>query len=231
MTLRVAVLASGRGSNFEVLADRTATEGPGDGSGGEGLAWEVGVLITDRPGIAVLERAREREIPAEIVEPRPADPERAARTMLEILESHAIGIVVLAGYLRLVPAAVVDRFRGRMLNIHPALLPAFGGKGMYGRRVHEAVIASGARVSGVTIHFVDEAYDEGRILAQWPVPVLPGDDPGSLAARIHEVEHRLYPAAVSTLARAVATNEEAGSIPTEGRHFHLRSEPPTFPGP
>ena len=103
-------------------------------------------------------------------------------------------LVVLAGYLKLVPAEVIDRYRGRILNVHPALLPAFGGKGMYGHRVHEAVLASGARESGATVHLVDEVYDRGAILAQARVPVLPGDDPETLAARVLEVEHRLLPA-------------------------------------
>ena len=103
---------------------------------------------------------------------------------------------MLAGYLKLVPAAVIARYRGRIINIHPALLPAFGGPGMYGRRVHEAVLASGARESGATVHLVDEVYDRGAILAQARVPVLPGDTPERLAARVLEVEHRLLPAVV-----------------------------------
>jgi phosphoribosylglycinamide formyltransferase 1 len=101
---------------------------------------------------------------------------------------------VLAGYLRLVPAAIVRRWEGRMLNVHPALLPAFGGKGMYGRRIHEAVLAARSTVTGVTVHLVDEHFDEGPIVAQWPVPVHPGDTPESLAARVLAAEHRLYPA-------------------------------------
>jgi phosphoribosylglycinamide formyltransferase 1 len=100
------------------------------------------------------------------------------------------------------PAEVIARYRGRILNVHPALLPAFGGQGMYGRRVHEAVLASGARESGATVHLVDEVYDRGAILGQARVPVLPGDDPESLAARVLEAEHRLLPAAVLAAAAA-----------------------------
>jgi folate-dependent phosphoribosylglycinamide formyltransferase PurN len=103
---------------------------------------------------------------------------------------------------KLVPAAVIGRYRGRILNIHPALLPAFGGKGMYGRRVHEAVLASGARESGATVHLVDEEYDRGAILAQARVPIHPGDTPDRLAARVLEVEHRLLPAVVLAAAAA-----------------------------
>src|SRR5690606_25967592 len=101
---------------------------------------------------------------------------------------------------RRVPEPVVARLRGRILNLHPALLPAFGGEGMYGMRVHRAVLESGVRVSGVTVHLVDEHYDRGPIMAQWPVPVLPGDTPELLAERVLRVEHLLLPAAVEALA-------------------------------
>ncbi len=111
-------------------------------------------------------------------------------------------LLVLAGYLKLVPAEVIARYRGRIINIHPALLPKFGGQGMYGRRVHEAVLASGAPESGATVHLVDEVYDRGAILGQARVPVLPGDDADRLAARVLEVEHRLLPAAVLAAAAA-----------------------------
>src|SRR5690606_35781064 len=119
-----------------------------------------------------------------------------ADALLRLLEDAGIDLIALAGYLKLVPREVVDRFRDRILNIHPALLPAFGGHGMYGLRVHRAVLASGAKVSGATVHLVDERYDEGPIVAQWPVPVLPGDTPARLAARVLKVEHILYPLAV-----------------------------------
>jgi folate-dependent phosphoribosylglycinamide formyltransferase PurN len=112
-----------------------------------------------------------------------------------------VDLVVLAGYLKLVPAAVVARFRHRMINIHPALLPAFGGPGMYGRRVHAAVVASGARQSGTTVHYVDEQFDRGPIIAQRVVAVDPHDTPESLAARVLTAEHELLPAVVLELAR------------------------------
>ena len=104
--------------------------------------------------------------------------------------------------MRLVPEVVVNAYRGRMVNVHPALLPAFGGRGMYGSRVHAAVIAAGARVSGATVHFVDERYDHGAIIAQWPVPVLSADTPQALAARVLRVEHALYPPAVLAVAQS-----------------------------
>ena len=121
---------------------------------------------------------------------------------LAALDRAQADLVVLAGYLKLVPAGVIDRYRGRVVNIHPALLPAFGGRGMYGRRVHEAVLASGARESGASVHLVDEVYDRGEVLARVRVPVLPDDDPDHLAARVLEVEHRLLPAVVLAAARA-----------------------------
>jgi phosphoribosylglycinamide formyltransferase/phosphoribosylglycinamide formyltransferase-1 len=136
----------------------------------------------------------------------PAD----AKEWLALLNAGGIDLVVLAGYLKLVPAEVIAAYRGRIVNIHPALLPAFGGKGMFGARVHEAVLASGATESGATVHLVDEVYDHGSVLAQMRVPVLPGDTADRLAARVLEVEHRLLPAVVLAAARAgrvVALNQ------------------------
>jgi formyltetrahydrofolate-dependent phosphoribosylglycinamide formyltransferase len=118
-----------------------------------------------------------------------------------ILREHRVDLIVLAGYLRLVPRSVIGAYRGRIINIHPALLPAFGGQGMYGKRVHAAVLASGRRESGCTVHLVDEEYDRGPILAQRRVPVLPDDTVESLAARVLEAEHQLLPAVVREAAR------------------------------
>ena len=112
----------------------------------------------------------------------------------------------------MVPPEVVAAFRDRMINIHPALLPAFGGPGMYGRHVHEAVVASGARISGVTVHFVDEIYDHGAIIGQWPVPVLEGDDAGTLAARVLKVEHRVLPDVVRAFADGDFSLGEDGRV-------------------
>ena len=126
-----------------------------------------------------------------------------ARILGLLKKKHRVQAILLAGFLRLLPASVCRAFEGRILNIHPALLPSFGGRGMYGQRVHDAVLRSGASLSGPTIHFVNERYDEGRILAQWPVPVLPDDTAASLGARVLEVEHVLYPAAADALARGL----------------------------
>jgi formyltetrahydrofolate-dependent phosphoribosylglycinamide formyltransferase len=187
MTMRVAVAVSGRGSNLEALLRALRPGAPA----------EVVLVLSNRPEAGGLERARAHGVPAEVL----ADPANAG-DWLERLEAHRVDLVVLAGYLKLVPAPVIARYRDRIVNVHPALLPAFGGKGMYGRRVHEAVLASGARESGATVHVVDEVYDRGAILARGRVPVLPGDTPDRLAARVLEVEHRLLPAVVLAAATA-----------------------------
>ena len=210
MTLRAAVFASGRGSNFRVLAAHAK----------KSALWEVALLLTDHPDAPVLELARELGIEAVILS-RSRDPEEGAAAILGALEPRGIDFVLLAGYLRLIPARVVDRYRGRMLNLHPALLPSFGGKGMYGMRVHEAVLAAGVALTGVTVHFVNEEYDRGAILAQWPVPVIPGDTPGAVARRIHSVEHRLFPAAADRLASAIVEGGDPSPIPGADADFPL----------
>jgi phosphoribosylglycinamide formyltransferase 1 len=188
---RVAVLASGGGTNLQALIDHfNPAPAP--------LA-RVELVVASRAGIGALARAERSEIASVILDAR-SDPAGLGERMLEELERHRIDLVVLAGWLQLVPPEVVARYHGRMLNIHPALLPSFGGKGMYGMRVHRAVIESGVRVSGATVHRVSDRYDEGRIVAQWPVPVLDGDTPERLAERVLAVEHRLLPLAVEAVA-------------------------------
>jgi phosphoribosylglycinamide formyltransferase 1 len=187
MKMRIAVAISGRGSNLEALLSALAPS----------ARAQVALVMSDRAEAAGLDRARGRGIPAEALS-HPDDGDE----WLRLLWRFQIDLVVLAGYVKLVPASVIASYRGRIINIHPALLPAFGGKGMYGRRVHEAVLASGARESGATVHLVDEVYDHGRVLAQVRVPVLPGDTPQGLAARVLEAEHRLLPAVVLAAAEA-----------------------------
>ncbi len=188
MPTRIAVLASGRGSNARALIEHQE-------SLGDLRAGVVSLVLSDRDDAAVLEFARGTGIPAAQM-PRPA----SGYEMLTTLHEHRIEMIVLAGYLRLVPIEVVRAFTGRIVNVHPALLPAFGGKGMYGRRVHEAVLAAGVRVTGATVHFVDEQYDRGAIIAQWPVPVRADDTPDSLAERVLSVEHLLLSRAVEAVA-------------------------------
>ncbi len=116
-----------------------------------------------------------------------------------MLQRREVDLLVLAGFLWLVPEAVIEAYRGRIVNIHPALLPGFGGKGMYGDRVHRAVLDAGCSESGITIHYVNEQYDSGDIIFQTRCPVLPDDDVESLAARVHELEYRHYPEVISGL--------------------------------
>ncbi|HEX6588539.1 MAG TPA: phosphoribosylglycinamide formyltransferase [Longimicrobiales bacterium] len=190
--MAIAVLASGGGSNLQALIDRfNATSR---------AAARVELVISDRADAGALERARRAGIPARVVATKGRASGEVAREMLDALGEHGIQLVALAGYLKLVPAEVVRAFRERIVNIHPALLPAFGGAGYYGMRVHEAVIESGATVSGPTVHLVNEEYDRGRILAQWPVPVFAGDTADALAARVLAVEHVLYPAVIEAIA-------------------------------
>jgi formyltetrahydrofolate-dependent phosphoribosylglycinamide formyltransferase len=187
MTMRIAVAISGRGSNLEALHQALTS----------GNAAEIVVVISDRVDAGGLERARRWGLSTEVL-PSPTD----GAVWLALLQRYAVDLVVLAGYVKLVPANVIAAYRGRIVNVHPALLPEFGGRGMYGRRVHEAVLASGARETGATVHLVDEAYDHGATLAQARVPVLPGDTPELLAQRVLEVEHRLLPAVVLAAAQA-----------------------------
>ncbi|HEU4570108.1 MAG TPA: phosphoribosylglycinamide formyltransferase [Gemmatimonadales bacterium] len=184
--MRIAVAVSGGGSNLQALLDAL----------GPGAPAEVALVLSNTPSAGGLERARRHGVPTAVLGD-PADPAE----WLAALRAHRIDLVVLAGYLKLVPAAVTAAYPGRMINIHPALLPKFGGPGMNGRRVHAAVLAAGERESGCTVHLVDEAYDRGRILAQARVPVLPEDTPESLAARVLAEEHRLLPKVVLELAR------------------------------
>jgi phosphoribosylglycinamide formyltransferase-1 len=186
--MRVAVLASGRGSNLQALIDAC---------GAPGAPASIALVISNRADAGALERAAAAGVPTATIAADGQD----AESLLALLAKHAAELVVLAGYLKRVPEAAVAAFRGRMLNVHPALLPAFGGPGMYGRRVHEAVLASRVRISGVTVHLVDEQYDHGAIVAQWPVPVHPRDTAASLAARVLAAEHRLLPAVVTAFAR------------------------------
>ncbi|OLD85243.1 MAG: phosphoribosylglycinamide formyltransferase [Gemmatimonadetes bacterium 13_1_20CM_4_66_11] len=186
MPVRVAVLVSGGGTNLQALLD-ALHDSP--------LA-RVARVISSRADAGALARARRASVPTAVLR----DPSDPAELLAALGDAQ---LVVLAGYLKLVPAPVVSRFRGRMINIHPALLPDFGGPGMYGQHVHEAVLASGATESGATVHIVDEVFDRGKIIAQEKVRIEPGDTPDTLAARVLEAEHRLLTRVVLELARRI----------------------------
>ena len=185
--VRVAVLVSGGGTNLQALLDALH----------DSPVARVARVISNRPDAGALARARQAGVPTTVLR----DSDDPAELHSALADAQ---LVVLAGYLKLVHPSVVARFRGRMINIHPALLPDFGGPGMYGRRVHEAVLASGAKESGATVHFVDEEFDRGAVIAQEKVPIEPGDTPDALAARVLEVEHRLLPKVVLELARRIS---------------------------
>ena len=200
MTARIAVLASGGGTNLQAILEY------GDRLGAH-RAGHVVLVAANRADAGALHRARSRDIATAVIADH-ADGD----ALLALLAEHDVSLVVLAGYLKMVPGAVVAHHAGRVINVHPALLPAFGGAGMYGRRVHEAVLRSGARVSGPTVHFVDEEYDRGAIIAQWPVPVYADDTEDRLAARVLRVEHALLPRVVEALGAGRLSLDEQGRV-------------------
>lgn len=197
---RIAVFVSGGGSNLEALLAHQASLGPA-------ATGEVVLVVSNRATAGALPKAAARGLATWI----PDEP-RDGAALLATLALHGVQVVVLAGYLALVPGEVVRAYRGRIVNVHPALLPAFGGPGMYGRRVHAAVLAAGARVSGATVHFVDEEYDRGAIIAQWPVPVFEEDTPERLAERVLRVEHQLLPRVVELLCSEALALDDDGTV-------------------
>ena len=190
MTARIAVLASGGGSNLQAIIDYLRAMG-------SDRAADVVLVASDRADAHALERASRERIQAAVLRSKHA-PDGC--DLPDLLRKHDVDFVALAGYLKLLPKEIVAEFPSRIVNVHPALLPAFGGAGMFGDRVHRAVLASGAAVSGATVHYVDDEYDHGGIIAQWPVPVLDDDSVQSLAARVLKVEHVLYPRIVHAVA-------------------------------
>lgn len=196
--LRLGALASGGGTNLQAIIDA--------GKSGE-LNAEVCVVISNNSGSRALERARTEDIPAyhlsAVTHPDSLDDE-----ICRTLESHDVEWVLLAGYMRLLGPATLARYHNRVLNSHPALLPKFGGKGMYGSHVHQAVLDAGETVTGVTIHYVDEEYDHGETLVQCEVPVLPDDTHEVLEERVKERERRFW---VETLIELTSTDRMDGT--------------------
>lgn len=189
-SIRLGVLISGSGRSLQNLIDRVA-----DGS----LSARIETVVSSHPGVKGLERARAAGIPAAVVHYRDfKDVDAFSRAVTAALDRHPADLIVMAGFLRrwIFPAA----YEGRVLNIHPALLPKYGGKGFYGHHVHEAVLRAGEKESGCTVHFADHHYDRGPILVQKRVPVLPGDTPETLADRVFQAECEAYPEAIRKLA-------------------------------
>ncbi|MDO9548337.1 MAG: phosphoribosylglycinamide formyltransferase [Candidatus Marinimicrobia bacterium] len=185
---KIAVFASGRGSNFLAVLEQIKQDK---------IAAEVVCVISDHAWPPVFDIARENSIPTHWVNRKQfSAAEDYAEFLLKLLGSYQTEMILLAGYLKLIPAPIVEHYRNAIINIHPALLPNFGGKGFYGEKVHRAVIESGVRITGVTIHFVDKHYDQGAVIIQEKVDVIPGETPATLAKRVLAVEHRLLPEVV-----------------------------------
>lgn len=190
--IRLAVFISGGGTNLQSIIDNCAAGM---------IPAEVALVVSSKDDAYGLVRAANAGINTAVyVRKNFPDGEAADRFILDLMEKHRIDLIALAGYLKMIPPVLIARYRGRIVNIHPALLPKYGGKGMYGIHVHQAVIAAGDTESGVTIHLVDEIYDHGRVLAQEKVPVYPCDTPENLAARVLKVEHTLYSRVLKELA-------------------------------
>ena len=187
---RIAIFASGSGSNAQRIAEYF------DGTG----LLEISAVYCNNPDAFVLERAKSLGIPSIVFN---RDTFYNSKAILEDLKSREINWIVLAGFLWLIPDYILKAFPQRIINIHPALLPSYGGKGMYGMKVHQAVIASGDAESGITIHYVNEHYDKGDIIFQANCKVQPGDTPEMLAAKIHELEYKHFPRVIHELILAV----------------------------
>ena len=182
--LRFAVLASGGGSNLQALLDRIASAD---------LPAKLAFAASNNSQAPALERARKVGAPAHHVSAKTEGSEEAATAkLIQLIDRHPVDLLVLAGYMKKVPEALLRRLRNRVINIHPALLPSFGGPGMYGHHVHEAVVARGCQFTGVTIHVVNEEYDAGQIVLQRIVPVPPGSDAEAVGRLVLALEHDSY---------------------------------------
>jgi phosphoribosylglycinamide formyltransferase-1 len=199
--LNIAVFGSGAGSNFRAIL--TAIQ--------QGTIPDarISLVVSNNSGAGILGIARANALPAiHLSQKQFPDEQSFTDAVLSTLRAYGANFIALAGYMKRVPPRVVAAYRGRIVNIHPALLPRFGGSGMYGIHVHEAVLASGESMSGATVHYVDEQYDHGPVVMQQTVPVLPGDTPEALASRVLAVEHELYPAAIRRIAETERTAQE-----------------------
>lgn len=200
--ISVAVFASGRGSNLEAILTNI-----GQGK----LDARIMVVISNLSSAGALEIARQHKIPAIHLSQKQFPTEAEfTETMLTTLKSFQIELIVLAGYLKKMPIKIIQTYKHRIINIHPALLPSFGGAGLYGHYVHEAVLSYGCKVSGATVHLVDEEYDSGAPILQKCVPVLSDDTPEILAARVLQVEHEILPRAIQLFAehRIIVQNRQ-----------------------
>lgn len=191
---RVAVFASGSGSNFQSIADSITK--------GISTHFELCGLVASKPDIQALDRAHRLRLPSVVLKASDFENEALfANALLDTTTNWNTDIIVLAGYLTKLPAIFIERFHGIILNIHPSLLPKFGGKGFYGLKVHDAVLQAGETESGCTVHVVDGEYDKGRILAQLKLDVHPNESAEELAKRVLQLEHELFPRVVEQIAQ------------------------------
>ena len=184
--IRLAIFASGNGSNAQRIAEYFAGN----------AEISVRLILTNKADAYVLQRARALEIPATVFS---REVFYQTARISGLLQEYRIDWLILAGFLWLVPKNILDLYPGRIINIHPALLPKYGGKGMYGMRVHEAVIAANEPESGITIHFADDCYDEGNVIFQATCPIDKGETPESLAAKVHQLEYRWFPEVIEKI--------------------------------
>ncbi|MEN7548899.1 phosphoribosylglycinamide formyltransferase [Rapidithrix thailandica] len=192
--MHISIFASGSGSNAQRIIEYFREKG---------LQAEFSIL-TNNAQAYVIERAKQLEVPFKIVSRKAF---KEAKDVLEFLEEKNAQLIVLAGFLQLVPEALTQKYTRRIINIHPALLPKFGGKGMYGHFVHEAVVAAGEQESGITIHYVNERYDEGEAILQKSCPVETGDTPDDVARKVQQLEHQYFPKVVEELAKQLSEKQ------------------------
>ncbi|MES1216127.1 MAG: phosphoribosylglycinamide formyltransferase [Bacteroidota bacterium] len=185
-TTNIAIFASGAGTNAQKIIDSFRAH----------TSIKVSLIVCNKPGAGVLKIAEKENIPSLLIE---KDKFFSGDAYVDELKQHHIDFIVLAGFLWKIPSALIKAFPQAIINIHPALLPAYGGKGMYGHKVHEAVIAAQEKESGITVHYVDEIYDHGKIIFQARCPVLINDTPVTLAQKIHELEHEHFPNVIEGL--------------------------------
>lgn len=204
--LKIAVLVSGSGSNLQALID-AVSQGKING--------QIEIVISDRPNAYALKRAEENGIPAVCIDVRLCKDKAAFESQLmKSLEDVSPQLIILAGYLTILPSSIVEKYQGRIINIHPSLIPAFCGKGFYGERVHKAVIEYGVKLSGATVHFVDENMDTGPIILQQAVEVSEEDTPETLAKKVLNIEHQLIVKAAELFCD--------GRLKLEGRKVRVR---------
>lgn len=199
--INIVVFASGSGTNFQSIID-AAVNGQ--------IGGQIRGLITNKSGIQAIERAQNHEIPHRTLSPSNfSDKAEYIDTLLNQLDKWDTDLIALAGYMIKIPAEVIQKYQGRIVNIHPSLLPKYGGKGFYGMNVHRAVIKNGETESGCTVHIVTNKYDDGPILAQTTVPVKKSDDASSLADRVLKEEHKLFPRVIAKLANQLTDKQNS----------------------